>query len=151
MNHGVTFHFGSTKVCSPAIFEASFSYDKVIWMATTDYCYVLLHNFAISIDCYCPVKLNEFYSIIVFSLLISAIELSGFNTLSLHTFSFSYMLFSLLRDYLDLYITDTALKVSRSLYCFTTSISHGVENCFARLWGTGISDAIIYIYNSVIV
>ena len=44
--------------------------------------------------------------------------------------------------YLELYITDTALKVSTSLYCFTTSISHGVENCFPRLWGTGISDAI---------
>ena len=26
--------------------------------------------------------------------------------------------------------TDTALKVSKSVYCFTTSISHGVENNF---------------------
>ena len=43
---------------------------------------------------------------------------------------------------LDLYISDTALKVSRSLYCFTTSICHGVENYFPRLWGRGISDAI---------
>ena len=42
-------------------------------------------------------------------------------------------------------MTDTALKVSRSLYCFTTSISHGVENYFPRLWGTGISDAIFII------
>ena len=49
------------------------------------------------------------------------------------------MLFSLLKHYLD---TDTALKVSQSVYCFTTSISHGVENYFPRLWGTGISDAI---------
>ena len=32
--------------------------------------------------------------------------------------------------------------VSRSLYCFNTSISHGVENYFLRLWGTGVSDAI---------
>ena len=55
------------------------------------------------------------------------------------------MLFSLLKHYLDLYITDTALKLSRSLYCFTTSISHGVENYFPRLWGTGISDAIFII------
>ena len=47
------------------------------------------------------------------------------------------MLFSLLKHYLD-----TAVKVSQSLYCFTTSISHGVENYFPRLWGTGISDAI---------
>ena len=47
------------------------------------------------------------------------------------------MLFSLLKHHLDLNITDTALKVSRSLYCFTTSISHGVESYFPRL-----SDAI---------
>ena len=37
MYHGVTFNFGSTKVCSPAIFETSFSYDKAIWIAATDY------------------------------------------------------------------------------------------------------------------
>ena len=49
------------------------------------------------------------------------------------------MLFSLLKHYLD---TDTVLKVSQSVHCFTTSISHGVENYFPRLWGTGISDAI---------
>ena len=47
------------------------------------------------------------------------------------------MLFSLLKHYFD-----TALKVSQSVYCFTTSISHGVENYFSRLWGMGISDAI---------
>ena len=52
------------------------------------------------------------------------------------------MLFSLIKHHFDLNITDTALKVSRSLYCFTTPISHGVENYFPRLWGTGISDAI---------
>ena len=72
-----------------------------------------------------------------------AIELSCFNTLVLHTFSFTQTLFSLLKHYLDLYITDTALKVSHSLYCFTTFISHGVENYFLGLWGTGISDAIL--------
>ena len=44
--------------------------------------------------------------------------------------------------YLELYMTDTALKVSRSLYGFTTSISHGIENYFPRLWGRDISDAI---------
>ena len=38
------------------------------------------------------------------------------------------MLFSLLKYFLDLYLTDTALKVSTSLYCFTTSICHSVEN-----------------------
>ena len=56
------------------------------------------------------------------------------------------MLFSLLKHHLDLNITDTALKVSQSLYCFTTSISHGVENYFPRLWGMGISDAIFSLY-----
>ena len=40
------------------------------------------------------------------------------------------MLFSPLKHHFDLNITDTALKVSRSLYSFTTSISHGVENYF---------------------
>ena len=43
--------------------------------------------------------------------------------------------------YLNIIWTLT-LKVSQSVYCFTTSISHGVENYFPRLWGTGISDAI---------
>ena len=28
------------------------------------------------------------------------------------------------------------------MYCFTNSISHGVEKYFPRLWGTGIFDAI---------
>ena len=46
------------------------------------------------------------------------------------------MLFSLLKHYFDLYVTDTSLKVSWSLYCFTSSICHGVENYFPRLWGT---------------
>ena len=57
------------------------------------------------------------------------------------------MLFSLLKHHSDLNITDTALKVSRSLYCFTTSISHGVENYFPMLRGTGISDAIFSLLN----
>ena len=37
MHHAVTFNFGSAKVCSPAIFETSFFYDKDIWIAATDY------------------------------------------------------------------------------------------------------------------
>ena len=37
MDHGVTFNFGSAKVSSPAIFETSFSYDKDMWIAATDY------------------------------------------------------------------------------------------------------------------
>ena len=55
------------------------------------------------------------------------------------------MLFSLLKHHFDVNITDTALKVSRSLYCFTASISHGVENYLPRLWGMGISDAIFFL------
>ena len=39
-------------------------------------------------------------------------------------------------------VTDTALKITRFLYCFTTSISYGVVNYSPWLWGTGISDAI---------
>ena len=65
--------------------------------------------------------------------------------LSLQTFSFSEMLFSLLKHYLEVYVTDTALKVSRSLHCFITPVSHGVENYFPRLLGTGISDTIFYL------
>ena len=57
------------------------------------------------------------------------------------------MLFSLLKHHLDLYITDTALEISRSLYSFTTSISHGVENYFPRLWVMGISDDILITLN----
>ena len=39
MHHGVTFSFGLAKVCSPAILETCFSYDKGIWIASTD-CYM---------------------------------------------------------------------------------------------------------------
>ena len=37
MHHGVTFNFGSAKVCPPVIFEKRFSYDKDIWITATDY------------------------------------------------------------------------------------------------------------------
>ena len=37
MHNGVTINVGSVKMCSPAIFETSFSYDKDIWIAVTDY------------------------------------------------------------------------------------------------------------------
>ena len=36
MHHGMTFNFGSAKVCSPARFETCFSYDKDIKIAATD-------------------------------------------------------------------------------------------------------------------
>ena len=37
MHYGVTFNFGSAKVCSPAIFETSFCYDKDMWIAEAVY------------------------------------------------------------------------------------------------------------------
>ena len=37
MHHGLKFRFGSAKVCSPAILETYLSYDKDIWIASTDY------------------------------------------------------------------------------------------------------------------
>ena len=37
MHRGMTFNFGPAKICSPAIFETCFSYDKDIWIAATDY------------------------------------------------------------------------------------------------------------------
>ena len=37
------------------------------------------------------------------------------------------MLFSRLKHYLELYITDTALKVFQSLYFITASVFHGGE------------------------
>ena len=42
MHLGVTFNFGSTKVCAPAIPETCFSYDKDIWIAATDYFYIIV-------------------------------------------------------------------------------------------------------------
>ena len=58
------------------------------------------------------------------------------------------MLFSLLKHYLD---ADTDLKVSQSVYYFTTSIFHGVKNYFPRLWGTVISDAIVNLITFTII
>ena len=70
MHHGVTFNFGSAKVCSPAIFETCFSCDKDIWIAATDCYMVLLQHCAFSIDSYSPI--NNFYSFIIFRELINA-------------------------------------------------------------------------------
>ena len=44
------------------------------------------------------------------------------------------MLFSLLKHYSNLYITDSAVKVPWSLYGFTNIISHGAENFFLGMW-----------------
>ena len=55
------------------------------------------------------------------------------------------MQFPALRCYFSSYLdTDTALKVSQSVYCLTTS--HGVENYFPRLLGMDISDAIFFFF-----
>ena len=57
------------------------------------------------------------------------------------------MLFSLLKHYLELYISDTALKVSASLYClYTTSISHGVEIISS---GRGVRASLILFFGFV--
>ena len=61
VHDGVTFNFGSAKVCSPAIVETSFSFDKDIWISATDYYmhfYIIvlfpltaiLHNFSLLIN-----------------------------------------------------------------------------------------------------
>ena len=47
VNHGVTYNFGSAKVCSSAIFETSLSFDKDIWIAATELLCALLHNRAL--------------------------------------------------------------------------------------------------------
>ena len=95
----------------------------LLWQRYIDCCkwllYALLHNCAISIDSYSPN--NKFYSFI-FSLLINVVLLllnSLILVLYLYIhFSLSEMWFSLLKYYLELFITDTALKVSGS---FTVS------------------------------
>ena len=37
LGHGVVFNLGSTKVCSSAIIETYFYYEKDIWIAVTDF------------------------------------------------------------------------------------------------------------------
>ena len=52
-HHGVTFNLVSAKVCCPAIFETYFSYDKDIWIATTDYyMYFYLIAIVLLLNCY---------------------------------------------------------------------------------------------------
>ena len=62
MHHGVS--FGFAKVCSLAIFETCFSFDKDTWIAPTDY-YIHIYKIVLfSIDIHSPV--NKLYSIIIF-------------------------------------------------------------------------------------
>ena len=70
-NHGVIFNVGSTKECSPAIYETYFSYQKDIWIAVTSYYYI--HFGTISIDSY--TSIYNSYSFTMLSLLINAVIL----------------------------------------------------------------------------
>ena len=51
--------------------------------------------------------------------------------------------FSVLKHYLDLYITDTVCSERLLIFFCLGSVSHGVRSCFPGLWGLGISDAIL--------
>ena len=76
MHHGVTCNSGSRKVCSPAIFETCFSYNKDIWIATTYnfmYSYITMLFPLTACLHYSPI--NKFYSFIIFSLRINAVIL----------------------------------------------------------------------------
>ena len=42
LSYGVVFNLGSAKLCSCAIIETHFSYDKDIWIAVTDYYLIVL-------------------------------------------------------------------------------------------------------------
>ena len=127
-------------MCSPAIFETSFSYDRYIWLADYYMHFYIIMLFPLT----AILQLISFTALCFFSLLINAV------ILLLHCFVlvlYLYIHFLSLTHY-SLYLnitwtsSSTALKVSRSLYSFTTSIFHGVENYFPRLWGMGISGAI---------
>ena len=95
VHHGVNFDCGSAKVCSPAIFETCFSYDKDIWIAITDY----YKSFYIIVLLTLTAKntpINKFHSLIIFSLLINAgILLLNCLVLILNKF-YSFIIFSLL-------------------------------------------------------
>ena len=54
------------------------------------------------------------------------------------------MLYSLLKHYLELFITDIALKVSRSFTVSPLLYLMVLKTFFPRLWGKGISNAILF-------
>ena len=56
VHHGLIFSFHSAKVCSPAIFETFFSFDKDTWIASTDYYMYFYIIMLFFIDIYSPVK-----------------------------------------------------------------------------------------------
>ena len=65
--------------------------------------------------------------------------------MSIHIFSVSFMLFSLLKHYLDLYIVDTVSSESLIFFCFTSLYISLSQKLI--LWGMGISDA-IFMFNT---
>ena len=73
MHHGVTFNFGSAKACSVAIFGTCFSYDKDIWIASTDY--FMKFYIIVLFPLTAVLQLIKFYSFIIFSILINAVIL----------------------------------------------------------------------------
>ena len=54
VHHSVIFSFGSAKVCSSAIFETCFSFDKDTWIASTDYFMYFYIIVLFSFDIYSP-------------------------------------------------------------------------------------------------
>ena len=50
MHCGMSFNFGSAKVCSPSIFKTCFSYDKDLWIVVTDYyiCFYIIVLFSVT-------------------------------------------------------------------------------------------------------
>ena len=131
----MTFSFGSAKVCSPAILEIFFSYDKDILIAATVYLCTFTY-YAISINTYSSA--DKFYSVTIFNLLIDAVILL-LNCLVLIVYLCIYFLS--LRHYFlysNIILTFTYLTLHhKSLYCLITSTSYGVENYFPRLRGMG--------------
>ena len=65
MHNGVTFNFGSAKVCSRAIFETCFSYNKDIWIAANDY-YMYFYTIVL-FSLTDVLQLIKFYSFLIFT------------------------------------------------------------------------------------
>ena len=88
MHHGVTFNFGFTKVCAPAILETCFSHNIEKWIAATEsflYFYIIVLFPLTTILQLINFEHNNF------SLLINAVILllTCHVLMFLHTFSFS--------------------------------------------------------------
>ena len=117
-------YLGSAKVCSPAIFETYFSYQKNIWIVVTVY-YVY------------------FYLIVLFPLP-AILQLINFTPPFYCLVLILYLhVFPLFKHYLDLYITDTVC--SESLLMFELFYFFCISWCrklFPWLQGKGIYNVI---------